>query len=90
MDGLEGGFEPSREGADALGGVAAKKYDTSAQLVGNSLASQAHLRAQKYLADSQVEAAQIRADAAKNPLGEILTLVGKVGGAAAGNPGLFI
>ena len=81
MDGLVGGFDPSREGADALGGVAAKKYDTGAQLVGNSLASQAHLRAQKYLADSQVEAAQIRADAENNPLKLGLGLVGQVAGA---------
>ncbi len=87
MDGLVGGFDPSREGADALGGVAAKKYDTGAQLVGNSLASQAHLRAQKYLADSQVEAAQIRADAENNPLKLGLGLVGQVAGAFAGGVG---
>ena len=87
LDGFVGGFEPSREGANALGGVAAKKYDTGAQLAGSSLASQAQMRAQKYLADAQVEAAQIQADAANDPLKLGLGLLGQVGGAFAGGFG---
>lgn len=87
MDGFIGGFEPSREGADALGGVAAKKYDTGAQLAGTSLASQAQMRAQKYLADAQVEAAQVQAKAANDPLKLGMSLLGEVGGAFAGGVG---
>lgn len=86
-DGLVGGFTPSREGVDALGGTAAKKYETGAVLAGNTLASQAQLRAQKYLADAQVEAAQIQADAANDPLKLGLGLLGQVGGAFAGGFG---
>ena len=87
LDGYIGGFQPSREGADALGGMAAKKYETGAALAGNALASQAQLRAQKYLADAQVEAAQIQADAANDPLKLGLGLLWQVGGAFAGGFG---
>lgn len=86
-DGYVGGFQPSTSGMDALGGTAAKKYETSSALASNSLASKAQLRAQQYLADAQVEAAQIQADAANDPLRLGLGLLGQVGGAFAGGFG---
>jgi hypothetical protein len=81
LDGYIGGFQPSKEGTDALGGMAAKKYETGAALAGNALASLAYSRAQKRLADAQVEAAQIQANAANDPLRLGLGVLGTVGAA---------
>lgn len=87
-DGYVSGFQPSREATEEMGGLASKKFETGASLASNTLASQAQMRAQKYLADAQVEAAQIQAAAANDPLKLGLGLLGQVGGAFTGGLGI--
>jgi hypothetical protein len=91
MDGVVPGFRASDEGTASLGEIAGSKYGTQAALTGNVLASTAQMRAQKYLADKQLEAAQVQADAMNSPMqliGGALGLGGSLLG-AAGKAGSF-
>ncbi|NDD45931.1 MAG: hypothetical protein EBZ24_11125, partial [Synechococcaceae bacterium WB9_4xB_025] len=61
FDGMVPGFKASDEGSSTLGDIAGSKYASQTALTGNVLQSTAQMRAQKYLADKQLEAAQVQA-----------------------------
>jgi hypothetical protein len=87
LEGLTSGFKPSDDASDALGGIAKDKYGIQGTIASDSLRSLAQMRAQKYTADKQLEAAQIQADAMNSPQQIIGGIVGDVLGGFAGGFG---
>lgn len=81
------GFSMSTEGASKLGNIDREKYAAESALASSSLQSMAQLRAQKYMADKQLEAAQVQAEAANSPGRLITGMLGQIGAGFAGGFG---
>lgn len=81
------GFSMSTEGSSRLGNIEREKYAADSAMASNSLQSMAQYRAQKYLADKQLEAAQVQADAMNSPGRLITGMLGQIGAGFAGGFG---
>jgi hypothetical protein len=81
------GFSMSTEGSSKLGGIDRDKYATESAMASSSLQSMAQMRAQKYMADKQLEAAQAQADAMNSPGRLITGMLGQIGAGFAGGFG---
>jgi len=81
------GFSVSTQGLSRLGDIDREKYAAESSMATNSLQSMAQYRAQKYLADKQLEAAQVQAEAANSPGRLITGMLGQIGAGFAGGFG---